>query len=484
MAIDARPFRLTAATMLCVLLAACTTPQPLTPPEVQLPERWPTALTDGAPPTRWWSLFGDARLEALVDEALAANTDLAIAAERVLQARARAGIADSARYPSLGATAGASRNQSSREGSFPLPEGTPRTQNTYRLGLAASYELDLWGRYAAASRAAQAELLATEWARRGLRLSLIAELAHAYHALQAASRSESVLHRTLAGREDALELLGHRLRAGTASEFDLNQTRAEISAVRAQLAAAVGRREDQQTTLALLLGRPAEQVLAGQLATGQDSFAPPPQVPAGLPSELLLRRPDLRQAELALVAADARIEEARAQLFPSISLTAALGQESTSLSRLFSAGAAVFDLGLALTQPIWNAGRLHSNLELGESVRREAALAYRQAIANAFGDVRRALAAQHAAAATLAAESRRSAILDDTVRQSRLRFDAGLTSRLEVLDAERNLLQSELAVVDAEAARRSALTDLFRALGGGWQDPAGSAAAPGTDAPR
>ncbi len=474
MAIDLHPPRRAVAMLLSALLAAgCATPRPQALPEPQLPQHWPSALAEGAPPARWWSLFGDARLEALVDEALAANADLAIAAERVLQARARAGIADAARYPSLGATAGASRSQSSREGSFPLPQGTPRTQNTYRLGVEASYELDLWGRYAAASRAAQAELLSAEWARRGLRLSLIAEVANAYHALQAAGRSESVLHRTLAGREDALELLGHRLRAGTASEFDLNQTRAEISAVRAQLAAAVRRREELQTTLALLLGRPADQVMAGQLASGQDAFVAPPQVPAGLPSDLLLRRPDLRRAEQAMVAADARIDEARAQLFPSISLTAALGQESTSLSQLFSAGAAVFDLGLALTQPIWNAGRLQSNVELGESLRREAALAYRQAIANAFGDVRRALAARRAAASTLAAESERSAILGDTVRQARLRLDAGLTSRLELLDAERNLLQSELAVVDAEAAQRGALTGLFRALGGGWEDPAG-----------
>ncbi|MCB1890505.1 MAG: efflux transporter outer membrane subunit [Rhodocyclaceae bacterium] len=458
------------------LLAACATPAPMDRPTPELPLTWPAA--DGAEvplDAHWWRLFEDPALDALVDEALTANADLAIAAERITQARLQAGIVDSDRYPSLSAGAASTRSRRSLEGSVQQPAGTPRIQSTHQIGVEASFEVDLWGRYAAASEAARADLLASQWAREGFRLALVANVVDAYHALRAADASERVLRRTLTGRDDALELLSHRIRAGTASEFDLNQTRAERAAVEAQLAAIGNDRAAGETRLATLLGRSPRDLLEGTIVRGEGIDTLPLQVPAGLPSELLLRRPDLRLAEARLIAADARIREARALLFPSLSLTAAVGQESAALSRLFTAGANVINLGLGLTQPIWNAGRLQQNVELTESRRREALLTYDQTLRSAFGEVRDALAAQTAATGILRAERARAEILRDTARQAGLRYDAGLTSRLEVLDAERNRLQAELATVSARAGQRAAISRLVRALGGGWDEPVASA---------
>lgn len=463
------------AILASALLGACATPTVAPRPAIDLPASWSQAPAGASIAERWWTLFGDPALERLVDEALAHNLDLEIAATRIVQARAAAGLAEADRYPSISARASSVRSKSTLEGSFPRPAGVPRIQTTSGIGLDASYELDLWGRYAQASAAARADLLASEWAREALRLSLVAEVIKGYHGVRAATLSEANLERTLAARNETLAMLGQRVAAGSASEFDLNQTRAEIAGLQAQIAQAAQLREERETQLGILLGRSPRALFEDPLPQGDAARDLAPQVPVGLPSELLLRRPDLRQAEAALAAADARVDEARALLFPSISLTASLGQESVSLSRLFNGSASIFNLGLGLTQPIWNAGRLQSNLAATRAAREQEVARYRQAIANAFADVRRALAAQRAAIASLDAETQRATALRATVDQARVRFDAGLGSGLEVLDAERNLLQAELALIDARAALQGAITDLIRALGGGWR--------PGAEAP-
>ena len=473
------------ALLACVtatLVSACATTAPLSRPDIELPAGWGSARTAEAIDERWWTLFGDPLLNQYVDEALAHNFELDIAAARVLQARALSGIADAEHYPSVNASASSQRSKSTLEGSFPQPAGQPRIQTTTRIGVEASYELDLWGRYARASDAARADLLGAEWARRAVRLALIADVANTYHALRAADRQLANLNRTQVVRQDSLEVLAHRVRAGSAAEFELNQLRAEISAIDAQIARAAQRANDLETALGLLLGRTPQAQIEAPLPRGDGETVLTPQLPAGLPSELLLRRPDLLQAEMALMAADARIAEARALLFPSITLTASLGQESVPLSQLFTGGASIFNLGLGLTQPIWNAGRLQANIEATQAQRQLEEARYRQAIANAFGDVRRALSAQRAAIDALAAERDRASALREAVRQAGVRFDAGLSGRLEVLDAERNLLLAETAVIDAQAAQQTAVTDLIRALGGGWRAPQPQAASAATGA--
>jgi multidrug efflux system outer membrane protein len=457
--------------LLCALLAGCAVGPDYRRPELELPTAWraPEGTKTAQAGTRWWRLYQDPLLERLVEEALAHNADLQVAAARVLEARALAGIVDADRYPVVAASFAAARTRSSTVGSFPLPAGVPATQRSYSATLDAAYEIDLWGKYRRASEAARAELLAAEWAREAVRLSLTAQVARQYFALIAAEQQEATLRRVAAGREESAALLRRRFEGGLASEFDLRTAEAEAAAARSQLATAVQARERQDAALALLLGRSPRAVLEEKVDTGTPAAQTAPWVPEGLPSELLLRRPDLRQAEERLVAENARIGAARAQFFPSIVLTAFLGSESAALSGLFSGPAGVFQFAASVAQPIFNAGRLGYAVEAAEARREQALALYRQAVAGAFRDMRDALAAQAAAREALAAETERAQALRVAREQANLRYEGGVASRLEVLDAERQLLQAELAETEAERAQRAAVADLFTALGGGWE---------------
>lgn len=444
-------------------------------PSLELPAAWPAAAPEATAADRtgerWWSLYRDPVLEQLVDEALAHNADLQLALARQQEARALAGSADADRYPTVSANLSRDRTKSSLESTFPLPAGFPRTQNSNRASLDAAWEIDLWGKYSRAGEATRAELLAAESAQRGVRLSLTAQVAQQYFALLAANAQAATARRTLASREETLALFRKRLEVGAISEYDLRQTEAETAVARSQLATLTHARERAESALAVLLGRSPRQVMAGNVERGTPPALTAMAVPAGLPSDLLLRRPDLQEAEQRLIAANARIGAARANYFPAVSLTAYLGSESTAFKDLFKGPTGIFQFAAALTQPIWNAGRISFFVQASEARRDQALAQYRQAVAAAFKDVRDALAAQVAAGETLAAESTRAEALGLALKQAELRFDAGLASRLEVLDVERNLLQAELARIDAERARKAALADLFKALGGAWTMP-------------
>jgi multidrug efflux system outer membrane protein len=344
----------------------------------------------------------------------------------------------------------------------------PRTQNLSRATLEASYEIDLWGRYRRADEAARAELLAAESARSALRLSLAAQVAQQYFALLAADGQQAVLERTLALRAETRELSRRRVEAGSAAPAEFRLAEAEEAAVAAQLSEARQARERLEGALALLAGRAPRAVLAPSVPRGRPVVAGLPAIPPGLPSELLLRRPDLAESEARLIAAQARIGVARAQYFPSLALTALLGSESVALRNLFTGPAGIFQFAAAASQPIWNAGRITHGVEAAEARRDEALARYRHAVAAAFGDVRDALSADAAARARLAAETARVRALDDALRQARLRQASGAAGRLEVLDAERQRLAAELARIEAERASRAAVADLVKALGGGW----------------
>lgn len=456
------------------LLSGCAVGPDFLRPLFDLPSAWSRPQTDtAAQPAdrvgeRWWALYTDPVLDRLVDEALANNADAQVAAARVLEARAIAGLTDADLYPVLSAGASGSRSKSTLLGSFPRPTDLPRTQNSYRATLDASYEIDLWGKYRRASEAARADLFAAQSARQAVRLALAAGVARQYFALLAADAQEKVAQRTLSTRGETLTLFRQRLAAGALSEYDLRQAEAEEAGARSQLAALTRERDRAESALAVLLGRPPRDVLAGHLDRGTPGAPPEPVIPAGLPSDLLLRRPDLQEAEQRLVAANARIGVARAQYFPSIGLTAYTGGESIAFSKLFTGPAGIFSFAAAVTQPIWNAGRIGFGVEASEARRDQALAQYKQAVANAFKDVRDALAAQTAARDALAAESARAAALEKALQAASRRFDAGIASRLDVLDVERNLLAAELARIDAERAGRAALADLFKALGGGW----------------
>ncbi len=455
-----------------LVVSGCATGPDYHRPDIDLPQQWlaqaePAKSADIAG-KRWWTLYADPVLDKLIDEALLNNADVQVAAARVLEARAQAGLTDADRYPSLSANIGANRTQSTLRGSFPRPADLPRTQNSYRATLDASYEVDLWGKYSRASEAARADLLSAESAREAVRLSLTAQIAQQYFALIAADTQEAIARRTLATRSETLALSRKRLETGSMSEYDLHQAVAEEANVRAQLAALTESRVKAESLLAMLLGRSPRDILSGNVGRGKPEAVSVVIVPAGLPSELLLRRPDLAEAEQKLIAANARIGAARAQYFPSVGLTAYSGSESTSFSNLFTGPAGIFQFAANLTQPIWNAGRIGLSVDISEARRDQALAQYRQAVANAFKDVRDALASQAAARESLKAQSSRSEALESALRQAQLRYNAGISSRLEVLDIERNLLQAELAKADAERANKVALANLFKALGGGW----------------
>jgi multidrug efflux system outer membrane protein len=453
------------------LIAGCTLGPAYERPAAELPIQWQDPPPQGikAPAERWWTMFGDPALDRLVDEALASNQDLALATARVDEARALSDIADSQRMPTVDATFERDRFHFSERAPVPVPSNAVES-NSYRAKLNVAYEVDLWGRLRSASRAARAELLASEADRETVRITLATEVVRAYFALVAFDAQVEATRRSLALRAEGLDLQRVRIRAGLINEFALRQLEAEVAAARAQLPALEANRTAQELALAVLLGRSPRAIMEGPVERRGGQGEPVAAVvPEGLPSDLLLRRPDVASAEQVLIANNARISEARAALFPRIGLTGYLGSESTALGDLFSGPAAIWSLGFALAQPIFQGGRLFAEVDAVRARERQAVARYQKTLQEAFREVRQALYTQVKAREAFEAESARTVALEEALRLSRIRYENGLLSLLEVLDSERNLLQAELNRSDALRVQRAAVADLVKALGGGWQ---------------
>ena len=453
--------------MLCVAAAGCALQPRYQRPAVELPAAWRKSAPEPVLDGKWWRLYADPALDRLVDEALTNNTDLAAAVARVDEARGLLGEADSRRYPSVDAAAAHGRNLASAA-TGTLPPGLPRELSETRASLNVSYEVDLWGRLDAATQAARAELLATESARDTVRITLAADVVKGYFALRSLDEQVAAVRRTLELREQALALQKKRFEGGMISDFDYRQLEAEAATTRALLPPLERDREIQQAALEVLLGRSPKQIMDGTLerAEGAQAELVPAAVPSGLPSQLLLRRPDLVGAEQRLVAAHARVAVARSEYFPSITLTGFLGTEAAAVRDLFTGPAGIAGLAVAAAQPIFEGGRLDAGLQVARAREREALAAYRGAIQNAFREVRDALAAQDRARESVVAEQVRAQALDSALRLARLRYGNGVGSQLDVIDAERNLLAAQVARYEALRAQRAAVADLFRALGG------------------
>jgi multidrug efflux system outer membrane protein len=463
------------------LLAGCTLGPTYERPAAELPEHWAESPQKGvkAPATRWWMMYGDPALERLVDEALASNQDLALATARVDEARALSQIADSQRMPTVDATFERDRFRFSERAPIPVPSNALES-NSYRAKLNVAYEVDLWGRLRSASNAARAELLASEANRETVRIALTTEVVRAYFTLVAFDAQVEATRRSLGLREEGLDLQKVRRDAGLINEFNLRQLEGEVAAARAQLPALEANRTAQELALAVLLGRSPRAIMEGAVERRPGQGEPAaPVVPEGLPSDLLLRRPDVVSAELVLIANNARISEARAALFPRIGLSGYLGSESTALSNLFTGPAGIWSLGFALAQPIFQGGRLFAEVDAVKARERQAVAQYQKTLQEAFREVRQALNTQVKAREAYEAESARTVALGEALRLARIRYRNGLLSQLEVLDSERNLLQAELNRSDALRVQRAAVADLVKALGGGWQ---GFDAAPVADA--
>jgi len=453
-------------TALAAAIAGCTT-TPTAPPLVELPQ----ATLSDVHLERWWTTFNEPPLTALIDEALANNLDLQVAMARIDAARSQVTLARTNLYPTVNVGVDAGRARVSRVGPSPIPQGFPATGDDYRLGLNASYELDLWGKYRAASQAAQNEVLASEYARETVRTAVAAEVARAYFQLLAADAQLRLLRDTLTLRDETVRLQTDRAQAGIIGDYDLAQARAERAAVVSDIAIAEQAIALNESALALLTGRSPRDVFAPMIARNATPAAvlDVPTVPAGLPSDMLERRPDIRQLEKSLAAASLRIDRARADYYPSIALTGALGTESTALGNLFSASSLFWSIGAGLLQPLFNLNAIDANVEAANARRAELVANYRQTVQAAFKDVHDALSANRTTRDALAAQTERSANLQQAYSLSDIRYKAGYSPYLEVLDAQRQLLQAQTLQIIAARDVRLALVDLAKALGGGWE---------------
>lgn len=450
-------------------------------PPIELPAEWGTAAQTSVG-AQWWKLYGDAQLDGMVAAALAHNATLAVAVARIDEARARFGFARAEQFPTLAASFDGSRTQTSQRTATPLPPGTPRETDSYRATLDTAYELDFWGRLQNSRKAARAELLATESAAETVRIRLAADVVQAYFAARALDAQIAATQRSLAARSESLALQKIRLEVGAISEFEYRQLEGEVLAARAQLPAFERQRAQQESALSVLLGQSPRVIFAAAPLAPNDALneaaAPEtaqverPQhavvVPTGLPSALLLRRPDLVEAEQRLIATNARIGVARAGFFPAISLTGSYGSEADTLRDLFSGPAGVWRVAAALTQPIWGAGRATAQANIAHARKRQALAQYEATIQNAFRDVRDAIVAQTKSREQLEVEEQRVGALRDALRLAKLRYENGVASQLDVLDTERTLLAAELSRHEALRSQRAAIADLFKALGGGW----------------
>ena len=454
------------ATIAALLLAGCASLAPdYRTPAVELPPD--TAIAETRAP--WWLQGADPALSALIDEALAHNADLAIAATRIERARAALGVARASQLPDAGAQLGASRE---RDESL-----RPGIHERYNAQLLASWELDLWGKYRDGSDAARERLLAAAANREALRLSLASSVAQTWYAWTADALRLTLAERTLAAQNAELALLRRRVEGGIAGEFELRQQEAEVAATTVLVQQLLGARQRSRNALGILLGRSPKALVEGTLpAASRIAALPvgeaivalpvPDSLPAGLPSSRLLLRPDVQAAEANLKAANAEIGVARAAWFPALTLTASGGGVSSELSSLFDAGSRAFAVGATLLQPLVFSGRIAAGVGAATAERDAAIAAYRQTVANAFRDLLDALTARQTAQAVAAAEAARVAALAETLRLARRRHDAGLIGLFEVLGSERALLAAQGNLIEARRAEAAAAVQLWTALGG------------------
>lgn len=432
-----------------------------------------TSPTVTAPATtggeRWWSAFGDPSLDLLVERALAGNLDLQIAAARLEEAHALAGRARAERMPSIGVDGAVSRDDSI-SGFGGLAGDDRATLRGERRALSATvdFEVDLLGRLRRSEEAARAELLASAANLRAVELGVVAEVARLWFERTSLAQERQLFEAGLARRREAVELLDQRFAAGVIAGADLDRANAELAATEATLPQIELAERRAEHRLAVLLGR--APVAAG-IVPPEGPLVAPPAIPAGLPSTLLDRRPDLIAAEQQLAAATARIGVAKAEIFPRLSLTGAYGRESLELGSFVSASSAVWNLGANLIGSIVGFGRGRARVEAAEARALQAVASWRLAVLEAFGEVEDALVARRTQGERAEALERRAAALERATRAEQLRYESGEGSYFESLDAERNLLAAQAEAIAARRAALIASVDLVQALGGGWADP-------------
>lgn len=459
-----------ATAMLATMLAGCSFGPDHARPAMDLPDAWRAGTADtGTVQDGWWKGFGDPALDALVTAALDHNRDLAKAIANVDEARAQLGLARANQMPRVDAQ-GASQRQRYSLDSFNSFDESTRVQDLHNAGGTLSYEVDLWGRYRRASEAARASLLSTMAARDTVRLALTAQVARTYFDLRAYDQQLQVARDTLASRESTQELRKVRFELGLTSELDYRQAIAEAAAARSTVHTLQYNVSASEAALGVLTGKSPRDIVTGTVERGLavDAVPVPPSVPAGLPSALLERRPDIVQAEQQLAAASANIGVAKAAYFPSISLTGLLGYESSDLTRLFTGPAGTWRYAGSVSMPIFDFGRIKAGVEAAEARQRAALAGYEKAVQDAFREAQDALVANRKARGVVEAQTTQVAALRRSLHLARLRYDNGYSSYLEVLDAERSLFDVEISLASAQRDQLVAVVEVYRALGGGW----------------
>jgi multidrug efflux system outer membrane protein len=441
--------------ILPLLLSACTVGPEYVRPAAPIMDNWSVEYGDAAnlANARWWGRFGDPVLDSLIETAVRQNLDLKVATARMDQFL---GVMDTTRsqyFPQIGAGfSGSEQRQAGITG-----EGYQATVN-------ATWELDLWGRIRRSNEAAQARIVAGESGRRAVIMTVVSNVASGYLILLGLDRQLEVARDTEKNYADGLKLLRLRFEHGTISQLEISQSESQFEAARQAVPAYESRIRQQENLLSLLLGRAPGPIPRGRRL---DQLTPP-GIPAGLPSELLERRPDIIQAEQELIAANAEIGVAKAAYFPKISLTGALGGASGDIGKLLTPGAGIWSAGGQLAAPLLNFGAISGQVKQAESLKQQAVYRYQQAILTGFREVEDALIKTTKGREQLEAQQRQVHSLEEYARLSRLRFDGGTSSYLQVLDADRSLFSGRLAYYQTRYDLLTSIVSVYKAMGGGW----------------
>lgn len=415
--------------------------------------------------TKWFDLFHDDTLKQLVEAALENNFDVQIAAQHVLEARAQVGLTRAQLFPTVDLPASYTASQSSGIGAFPYPGGQSFKASYTQAGLNLAWDLDLWGRVRRLTEAARAQYLATDEARHGVVLSLVSDVMTSYFGMREQDLELQIAQQTRVAAEQSLRLMQLREQRGAASGLEVHQAEQFLYTATAQIASTERGIGEAENALNLLLGKAPADVERG---VSLEQLKEPPELPPGLPASLLERRPDIRQAEDNLIAANAQIGAARALFFPDISLTGFLGGQSSALSALLTGPARMASISPAATLPIFHAG-LRAGLHLTEAQEQEMLVSYKKSIYTALREVSDALVAHDKTHQQRQEEEKLVAALAESVRLSNLRYRGGLDSYLQVLDAERNLFGVQLTLAQLRLLELDSVVQLYGALGGGWQ---------------
>ena len=451
-----------------LLLAGCMVGPDYKRPPVEAPgvyrgdSQSPLGSSEPLGDEKWWEVFQDPVLQQLIRTAIEQNYDVRIAASRVLQAQAQLGITRANQFPTVSAGAeGISQRNPKISSGFPSYE-----EHAGAVDLAVVWNLDFWGKYRRQTEAARASLLASQWGHSAILSTVVSSVASAYFTLRELDLALDVSKKTLAARQDSLRLTSVLAKSGSASALDVRQSEQLVYTAAETIPDLERQIALQENSLSILLGRNPGPIPRGRELTEQPN---PPAIPVGLPSELLERRPDIREAEETLVAANAEIGVAKAALFPSISLTGTVGYESFALNNLFTQQQRMWNGAASITQPVFAGGALRAGMRLAEAQEQEMLLDYRQTIMNAFQEVSNSLIAYQKGREFREQQELLTVAAKDADRLSKILYEHGGASYLQVLISENNDLSAELNLAQAQLNERLALVQLYNALGGGWQ---------------